>query len=40
MISHVESNKNDMKELIYETETNRFQNQTWGYQRGKNMGEG
>ena len=32
---YVESNKNGTKELIYKTEqTQRFWNQTYGYQRG------
>ena len=34
----MEPNKNDGNELIYKTETLRFQNQISGYQRG-NMGE-
>ena len=35
---YMEPNKNDGNELIYKTETLRFQNQIYGYQRG-NMGE-
>ena len=36
-ITYVESNKNDTKNL-FTKQTHRFQNQTYGYQRG-NMGE-
>ena len=30
--------KNDTNELIYKTETHRFQKQTYGYQRGNAVG--
>jgi len=38
--SYVESNslKNDINELIYKTETDRYQKQTHGYQRGNKGG--
>ena len=32
--------KNDINELIYKTETHRFQKQTYGYQRGNVAGVG
>ena len=33
-------NKNDAEELIYKTETHRFQNQSYGYHRWKHWREG
>ena len=35
----MKSNKNDTKELIYKTETLKFQNQTYGYHT-RNIGGG
>ena len=34
----MESITNDTKEHIYKTETHRFQNQTYGFQRGNHWG--
>ena len=36
----MENNKNDTKELIYKTETHRFQNQSYGYHTGNPGREG
>ena len=34
MMSHVESNKSDTKELSYKRETHRVQNKTYSHHRG------